>query len=119
VSLLLEDVAWLTLASVAYPAAFSALSAASKRPIQIAAAYLFLWEIPLAFAPTSLRYLTVSHYVLSLMPHASVWNAAVATLGLGTAVPAACLGLFALATAWIALGSVRYERREHLATGGG
>jgi ABC-2 type transport system permease protein len=116
--LLLEDLGWLSLASLAYPAAFAAVGALARRPLQLAAAYFFLWEVPMAFAPTALRYLTVSHYLMSLMPQLSPWHAVVANLGFSSPVPTALVGLAALVIALLALGSIRYERREHLPTAG-
>lgn len=114
-ALLGKDLGWLTLAAIAYPSAFAAVAVMGRRLLHLAAGFLFLWEVPLAFAPTSLRLLTVSHYLLSVMPHTRLWHAAVSTLGMSTGLPGALVGLAALTTFYLAVGSIRYERKEHVA----
>jgi ABC-2 type transport system permease protein len=111
---LARDLGWAALAAASYALALAAVAALSRRALLFSTLYLLFFELPMAFAPVGLRLLTISHYLMSLLPHPSRWHAVIRAMGLASTTGAAWIGLIALLAAWTAIGALRYERREQL-----
>jgi ABC-2 type transport system permease protein len=109
-----RDLGWAALAALSYALPLAAVAALSRRALLLSALYLLFFEVPMAFAPTGLRLLTVSHYLLSLLPYPSPWHAVIRSLGLASPAASAALGLATILCTWSVLGALRYERREQL-----
>ena len=116
-STLARDLGWAVLAAAAYALARAAVAALSRRALLLSTLFLLFFELPMAFAPTGLRLFTISHYLMSLLPHPSRWHAVIRAIGQASTTAGAWIGLLALLCAWTAIGALRYERREQLPNG--
>ncbi len=67
---LLTDLGLLALGLAVYGAVFSLIGAALKRPLLVGLIFIFGWETMVNAIPGSLRRVSVSYYLQSLVPHA-------------------------------------------------
>jgi ABC-2 type transport system permease protein len=67
---LLTDLGLLALGLAVYGAVFSFIGAALKRPLLVGLIFIFGWETMVNAIPGSLRRVSVSYYLQSLVPHA-------------------------------------------------
>ena len=78
---LLQDVLATTLGLWAYLGLFSFAGAALKRPLLLGLLYAFGWQSAASIVPGAVRYLTVTHYLHSLLPHETVQSSLHALFG--------------------------------------
>ena len=67
---LVKDLAMLAVGLAVYGAVFALIGAALKRPLLIGLIFIFGWETMVMAIPGSLKRLSVSYYLQSLVPHA-------------------------------------------------
>lgn len=67
---LVQDLAVAALGLAAYNGIFALLGTTLRRPLLAGLFFIFGWQSVATFVPGAARYLTVAHYLQSLMPHA-------------------------------------------------
>jgi ABC-type transport system involved in multi-copper enzyme maturation permease subunit len=67
---LLKDLAMLATGLAVYGAVFALIGAALKRPLLVGLIFIFGWETMVMAIPGSLKRISVSYYLQSLVPHA-------------------------------------------------
>lgn len=112
--LLADELLWMALAVPAYGAAFTLVGVIARRPVNVAAAFVFLWELPFAFLPLLTRKLTITHYLLSISPQSSKLNALVDLLGMRSSMLSSVLMLVGFSLLYLGLAAVVFQRRQYV-----
>ena len=105
---------WIALSVPAYGAAFTFLGALARKPLNVAAAFVFLWELALGCTPTALRKLTITHYLLSLSPESQPLNTLVDLLGLRSSTWVSVVSLLALTVIYVWGAGQVFAKRQYI-----
>ena len=105
---------WVIMAVPAYGAAFTLIGTITRKTVNLAAAFVFLWEIPFSFLPLALRRLTIAHHLMSISPQSSKLNMLVDVLGKRTSVTASIVTLLLLTAIYLTLAAVIFRRKQYV-----
>jgi ABC-2 type transport system permease protein len=112
--ILFKDLGILVLGILAYGALYALIGAVARRPIFVGLLFAIVWETAVTFIPGYLSKMTIKHYLLALLPHATGERGVLSLLEDPTSPPIAILVLLAATAGLLALGSWIFTRKEYV-----
>jgi len=109
---LVRDIVAATLGMFAYSGLFSLAGTVLKRPLIFALFFVFGWQAVAAIVPGAMRYLTVTHYLHSLLPHEGFQGVLAALGGQRSTATEAVLALLTIGIATHGLAIGLFTRKE-------
>ncbi len=109
---LLRDIVAGILGLFAYNGLFSLAGTVLKRPLLFGLFFVFGWQAGAAIVPGTARYLTITHYLNSLLPHESFQGTLARLMGQPSSNTEAILALLAIGLGTHALAIWVFTRKE-------
>ncbi len=109
---LVRDLMAASLGIFAYSGLFSLAGTVLKRPLLFGLFFVFGWQAAASIVPGAIRYLTVTHYMHSLMPHESFQSSLAGLIGQRSSGLEAVVALLAIGTATHALAVWIFTKKE-------
>ena len=109
---LVRDIVAATLGMFAYSGLFSLAGTVLKRPLIFGLFFVFGWQAVAAIVPGAMRYLTVTHYLHSLLPQEGFQGVLAALGGQRSTATEAVLALLAIGIATHGLAIGFFTRKE-------
>lgn len=109
---LARDILAAGLGIFAYSGLFSLAGTSLKRPLLFGLFFVFGWQAGASVVPGAIRYLTVTHYMHSLMPHESFQGTLAGLIGQRSSAVVAVTALLAIGAATHGLAIWLFSRKE-------
>jgi ABC-type transport system involved in multi-copper enzyme maturation permease subunit len=109
---LVRDILAASLGIFAYSGLFSLAGTVLKRPLLFGLFFVFGWQAGASIVPGAIRYLTVTHYMHSLMPHESFQGTLAGLIDPRSSTPAAILALLTIGAVTHALAIWAFTKKE-------
>jgi ABC-type transport system involved in multi-copper enzyme maturation permease subunit len=109
---LFRDLWVAALGVLAYNGAFSLAGTVLRRPLLIGLFFIFGWQAVATFVPGAVRYVTIAHYLHSLMPHRGFEGGLARLIGDRSSPLASVAALIAIAAATHVLAIRVFQRKE-------
>ena len=111
---ILQDLAVLTLGTLAYSSLFGLMGVALKRPLLWGILFCLGWESFVTYIPGVIHRFTIMHYLQSLLPHPSGQRGILSLFQSVTPAPTCVLTLLLVAAALLALSCWVVSHREYV-----
>lgn len=109
---LVRDLLAASLGIFAYNGLFSLAGTVLKRPLLFGLFFIFGWQAAASVVPGAIRYLTVTHYMHSLMPHESFQSGLTGLIGQRSSSLEAIAALLAIGAATHAIAIWLFTKKE-------
>jgi ABC-type transport system involved in multi-copper enzyme maturation permease subunit len=109
---LVRDLWVAALGVLAYNGVFALTGTVLRRPLLTGLFFIFGWQAVATFVPGAIRYLTVAHYLHSLMPHRALGGGIARLVGDRSSALVSVAALLAIAAATHVLAVRVFQRKE-------
>jgi ABC-type transport system involved in multi-copper enzyme maturation permease subunit len=109
---LIRDLWVAALGVLAYNGLFALAGTVLRRPLLSGLFFIFGWQAVATFVPGAVRYLTIAHYLHSLMPHQVLQGGLARLIGDRSSVPVSVAALLAIAVATHVIAARVFQRKE-------